>query len=552
MGETWIPGLGQAVAPIVFVTGIGQTWSTLRDDTKHRWNLFPDDKEVLFRDYPKGGKRRLARLAAQAAVRCVTGLPVLRKKSIDTAMQDLFRWCTVDQSGKLPDRVEVRIYGARSFDKLAHVDFETGAYTDRFDASLLARIYKDIPCGSLADSFGAQNLYCFNYSTFSDIYADADALHRMLEEVIADQRDKTGAKKVILVPMSMGATVVSAYLDKYYTDTGSIGENLVEKVVSIVGAWDGSDGLADLLACNGGEGWRTRFYGDFLPAMLGDKQWLLHLLRKKATDDTLRQLLDGALDNLLLNTSAFLALLPLARFDALAEKLFSPARMQRLPRIRAVRAEADAYHAAQQNLRHRLYAIRENCGVGFYFLCGYGMLFGNGGSDFDFLKLFDSAEKTNSDTVIQVSSTAPGTSFVKPGERFADSAGRRLSPDGSVDAATAWFPETSWYFAGQEHELGHNTTALKLAIDIALGKVADVHTPYYPQFNESRDVRPAMAALEKAQALLAAPQLSAEEKRTLAQRADAVETMLACTVNRRKEDDDTVHKLLAQLETLQH
>ena len=48
---------------------------------------------------------------------------------------------------------------------------------------------------------------------------------------------------VVLVPMSMGASVVTAYMDAYPT----VEENHIRRVVSIVGAWDGSDVVADLL-----------------------------------------------------------------------------------------------------------------------------------------------------------------------------------------------------------------------------------------------------------------------------------------------------------------
>ena len=531
----------KAIAPIVFVTGIGQTWSSLQSDPDHRWNLFPGDKEVLFHDYPKGGKKRLAGFAARALRMALTGSDAVQKKHIDGVLQDVLRWCRTDENGQLPPQVNVRIYGARSFAELAHTDFATGGYTDDEDKSLLRRIYADIPCRELAAEYGAENMYCFNYSTFSDLYTNAEKLHAMLEQVIEDQKDKTGARQVILIPMSMGATVVSAYLDRYYTDTGCTGENLVSKVVSIVGAWDGSDGMADLLACNGGADWNEKFYDTFLRDAIDNDALFkaLNLIDRKGVNTLLVRLVDGLLDNLLLNTSAFMALIPKDRFGALENKLFNENRKQSVVRFDTVRSEALRYHAAQCNLQNRLYGLQKHCGIGFYFIAGYNMSFGGAKSDFEFLGLLGSADNTNSDAVIQVSSTVPGTTWVRCGSQLSDREGSRLSPDKTIDAASAWFPDTSWYFEGQEHELGSNNTALKLAVGIAFGDVEDVNDARFPQFNQSRDIRPAMKYLHKAEKYDADDE-KAEEIR---QAADAVRAMLARTHNDRKADDALVKKL---------
>lgn len=535
----------KAIAPIVFVTGIGQTWSSLRSDTEHRWNLFPGDSEVLFHDYPMGGKRRIASFALKVIKTAISGKDTVKEEHIDALMQDLFRWCRVDENGSLPEEVDVRIYGARSFDVLEHVDFATGGYTDDFGKSLLRRIYTDIPCQELAAEYGAENMYCFNYSTFSDLYADAEQLHDMIEAVIEDQKNKTGAKQVILVPMSMGATVVSAYLDKYYTDNGCIGENRVAKVISIVGAWDGSDGLADLLECNGGADWNERFYNNFLRDAVDNDALMrmLGLLNRDAMNRLLVRLVDGLLDNLLLNTSSFMALIPKGRFENLRVKLFSSERMRKVPRLAHVKSEAERYYAAQCNLKNRMYALRAHCGIGFYFVAGYNMPFGGAKSDFDFLKVFDSADKTNSDSVIQIDSTVPGTTWVKCGETLPENPSSRLSPDGSVDASTAWFADTSWYFEGQEHELGTNNTALRLVVDIAFGDAENVSDARYPQFNQSRDVRKALKYLREAQEELEKDELSDEKRAKITAAAQAVRDMLARTHNDRNADDALVKKL---------
>ncbi len=536
---------GTAKAPIVFVTGIGQTWSALQSDPDHRWNLFPGDTEVLFYNYPKGGKRRIASFALRCLRTALFGSDAVQKQHIDGVLQDVLRWCTVDTDGNLPKEVDVRIYGSRSFAELAHVDFATGKYTDDEGKSLLQRIYADIPCRELAAEYGAENMYCFNYSTFSDLYTDADKLHTMIGQVIEDQKDKTGASQVILVPMSMGATVVSAYLDKYYTDDGCIGDNRVSKVISVVGAWDGSDGLADLLACNGGDDWNEKFYDRFLREALDNDTLYkcMSLIDRKAVNGLLVRLVDGLLDNLLLNISTFMALIPKNRFASLENKLFGENRKQSVLRHEKVKEEAYRYHAAQNNLQKRMFALRDKCGIDFYFIAGYNITFGGVKSDFGFLSLLGSANETNSDSVIQISSTVPGTRWAKCGCTLTETENSRLSPDKTIDAATAWFPDTSWYFEGQEHELGSNNTALRLIVNIATDDVKDISDARFPQFNQARDVRKANKYLQKAEKMLSEDKLSDAEKEKIKEAVADVKAMLARTHNNRKADDAIVEKL---------
>ena len=118
-----------------------------------------------------------------------------------------------------------------------------------------------------------------------------------------------------------------------------------------------------------------------------------------------------------------------------------------------------------------------------------------------------------------------------------------MSPDNTVDASTAWFADTSWYFEGQEHELGTNNTALRLAVDLALGEVENTQNEKYPQFNESRDIRKAMKYLHDAEEELAKKDLSDEKRKKILAAAKAVQEMLDRTHNDRKADDALVEKL---------
>ncbi len=65
----------------------------------------------------------------------------------------------------------------------------------------------------LCETYGAKNVYCFNYDWRVDVVETAKGLRRFVETV----KKNTGAKKVNLVGCSMGGAVLSAYLDAYKT-----------------------------------------------------------------------------------------------------------------------------------------------------------------------------------------------------------------------------------------------------------------------------------------------------------------------------------------------
>lgn len=503
--------------PLIFVTGIGQTWSTLKGDPE-RWNLFPRSRKVLLNGFRVPDYLRLARLACEGFISIKTGKG-LSAGNARKVISSIMKYCIPDRNGKLPPEVDVRIYGSRSFNELRYISLLTGEKTDNFADSFLDRIYRDIPCGRIVDEEGEKQLFCFNYSSFSRLYADADSLHGMIKEVLR----KTGAEKAVLIPMSMGATVVNAYLDKY-------GSELVSKVVSIVGAWKGSDAMADLLLFRTAKDAQSR-----LDSLLGGKAFeFARKANQKKLHNTLAVLIDAFVETVLLKTTTFMALIPPERYGEVSEKYFTPERFSREPYLKEIQAEAERYHAAQTALDSRLHSLNEKYGTEFYFISGYSMKFGEGSGDFSFLGLMESAEGSNTDGVIQISSTTPGTTAYS---------------DGSIDSSTSYFPGTSWYFRNQKHELGTNNTALRLAFDIAKGRIKDINGKY-PQFNEVRDVTEAYRLLEKAGKLLGENSLSEESRAALSDAVSGVENMLESVINNPADDKKAVSLLRKQLDEI--
>ena len=522
--------------PVVFVTGIGQTWSTLNNSDGYSWNLVPQKKEIVFKDFNLKMYFRLAGVLLRGFMTLTTSSDFTNAKSVRDLFAALLSCCVVDENDNLPENVDVRIYGSRSFDELRHVDLLTGEKCADFEKSMLRRIYHDIPCKELADEIGEENLYCFNYSPFSDIYADAAALHKTIKEIIAKRKD---CKRVILVPMSMGASVVNAYIDKYYSDEdGAVDGDYVSKIISMVGAWNGSDGLSDLITFNTDDD-----FTDLLVNLMDDK-YAKHLskFREKQIEKVFGSLIDGVVHSVILRNTSFMALVPKERYKEVIEKLFSQTTDKKLLEVAE---KSKQYYNAQCNLINRLLTLRDKCSVGIYFICGYNKKFGQDSRDFDFLSLFRSAKTTNSDSVIQISSTAPGAKSAPPGEVF-EKEGRYISPDRTVDISESPFRDTIWLFDGQYHEIGDNNTAIKLAGDIVLGNVENIDGKY-PQFNKSRDVRGVDDLLIKAKQIIENNKLPESKKTAVASAAGKVGKMLESIENNPDYDNALVRALKDEL-----
>lgn len=485
----------KAKAPIIFVTGIGQTWTSLKNGkSKERWNLVPRGKETIFEDFKFSDYATLVNFCIKAVFSALTGVKLSDKTAVK-AISKLMKYCIADENGKLGNELNVRIYGARSFDKLRNINFDTNEVDENAPKTMLSQIYHDIQCERYIGEYGEENLYCFNYSTFSNLYDNADLLHKMIKEVIEDQKDKTGSDKVILVPMSMGATVVNAYLDKYLSEENPADGCLVSKVISIVGAWNGSDGLADVLNFDIADDFDEKLY----KMLNGKTREKIEKLNSVKLHKLGKTVVDAFVESILLRVSSFMALIPAERYDETAKTLFTPERFKRISHLSKVKAEAERYHKAQENLKNRLEFLNKHHNIGIYFISGCSLKFGDENRDFDFLSMFKSVERDNTDAVIQISSTAPGTNFVHPTKKFnEDKNNPYLSPDLTVDASTCYFKNTSWYFIGQQHELGTNNTALKLAIDIAIDEVKDIYGKY-PQFNYKRNVSGVYELIDKAE-----------------------------------------------------
>lgn len=550
---------------VLFVTGIGQSYSylfdksyvadgafengTLQDYDNYasliaegkylkRWNLFNNFDEAF------GDEDTIKNLVSVVFDLLVSGFirkNIVKTEEVEKVVQSLFRFNLVDENGNSDPRVVTPRY-------VMPVSDYPGIINDdgEFVSEAKNRFYSSIPCKEIAQEKFGDNfedyLYVFNYSAFSYTSNNVDALHNFIETVIAD--NKVGAKDVVLVPMSMGASVVTAYMDKYPT----VEENHIRRVVSIVGAWDGSDVVADLLTQQYCDNSADLFYNGLISDLVGEPWgYLINIIIRIFPKQVLRDFIDQALlvisKDLFCMTPSLCNLIPSDRY-AEVEHLFTSD---------VVKAEADSFQNAKKNIQNTIASL-ENEGVTFSYISGYGLSFGAITSDYKMFGFMKNAPLTNSDEIINIDSTAPGTSFVTPGTEFEDKDGRILSPDGSLDISTTYRKDSSWFFYGQKHELEHNNTAIALAIELALGNIKTVYDCdnleedgiYFPQFNGARNLkrlnRNYLPDLEK-YCETTGYTLTADQQAVL----DAAETMTKSTVNNYEADNAVIENVRLML-----
>ncbi len=493
---------------VVFVTGIGQSYSYLFDESytqegafengtlqdfenyapliaewkyDSRWNLFNSFDEA-FSDTET--ILTLVSVVFELLFSSVLRWNIIDQDKVDSVVKALFHFNLVDENGNADPRVVTPRY-AMPVSEFPGAINEQGEY----ESEAKNRFYSSIPCKDIARAKFGENfedyLYVFNYSAFSYTSKNVEALHEFVETIIAN--NKVGAKDIVLVPMSMGASVVTAYMDKYPT----VAENHIRRVVSIVGAWDGSDVVADLLMRRYCDNSADLFYNGLLSDLIGEPWgYVVNIALRLFPKPILRNFVDMALGaiatELFCATPSLCNLIPMDQYEEVSTLIKSP----------VVKAEADAFQLAKSRLDTTMSNLEKE-GVTFSFISGYGLPFGAITSDYSAFGFMASASTTNSDEIINIDSTAPGTSFVAPSEQFEDTTGRELSPDGTIDISTTLRKESSWFFYKQKHELEYNNTAIALALELATGNVktiADCDNPeedeyYFPQFNKARNLK---------------------------------------------------------------
>lgn len=355
-------------------------------------------------------------------------------------------------------------------------DAETQSYM-QYQCSYLYRI---LPLRSVSDIIGEENLFFFTFSLFGDPMESA----RRLDEYIDTVLQKTGAKKVNLLPISLGGTVFTAFCDQF-TDTDK-----VNSIVNVVPVLNGTQSVTDMFNRDfdvSADFW----YNEGIPMMISEfteygelighaANFLLRSLPAEVNAAMLTRIYDALLNNLFVNTPQIWAMVTREAYPELAEKYLGDE--EHAP----VRAKTDAFYQAQLDLEDNIKAMTAN-GIKINIISGYGLHTGD--ARYNFFRVTANADKVNGDGVINVESTTLGATAALPGEKLSE--GGRLSPDGEVDASTGVLPDNTWYFYNMHHEDAANNAPV-INLSVALMYSHDVENvssnpEKYPQFNGNSD-----------------------------------------------------------------
>ena len=396
--------------------------------------------------------------------------------------------------------------------------------------------YRMVPMEPLVDVIGKDHVYFFTFNLVGDPMDSADDLDEYIDMV----KEQTGHDKVTLLPVSLGGTILTAYLEQY-------GHEDIDQIVNAVACLNGTDIVADFYARE----WNLSdeyLYHEFIASIFVESNGtptlgylintLLHIFPRSGINALLSGAMSGILDTMMLNCPQFWAMIPSYRYEELAARYLTDKPV--------LKARTDAFQQARLNLNDNILAAVED-GVRVDSISGANLDFGE--QMYAYFGIVASADKVNSDGIINLSSTtlgatgAPGDKTLSDIEYDAksyctDPTHNHISPDNMVDVSTSILPENTWIFLEQHHEVGNNDIVLNLAKAIILGEVKDVNDDpeKYPQFNGSCTTKyirrwrlpDAYAVLEKEAA--GEITLSAEDKAELLAAIEEGEAVIASTI----------------------
>ena len=352
--------------------------------------------------------------------------------------------------------------------------------------------YRMIPMKSVVDEIGGEdNLYFFTFPLISDPMITAAKLDKYIQMV----KEQTGKDKVNIVTISLGGTILTAYLELYkntnYPD--------INKVLNVVSCLDGTDVMGDFYMRNFNIE-DEFFFQEFLPMVMKEMNGyatLGHLINialkifpRSVIEAILTAAVDGILDTLMLNCPQFWAMIPKDRYDDVINKY---SFIKNDPEYSRLYATIEKFQQARLNLKDNLIKLNKQ-GALVHNVCGYDLDYSS--QDYCFFAAMKSSLTTNSDAIIDIDSTSLGATYAPAGEvlseeYLAQNNSKYVSPDGSIDASTCLFPDNVWFFHGQHHEVGRNDVVIKLIAKLASNQInstADMPDKF-PQFNGNRNTR---------------------------------------------------------------
>ena len=457
-------------SPVIVLPGINHSPTYLYDE---------NDEPFMYNGNHLGGtllilnESALSTGAILKAVAAVLGTLLLQTnlgldKIAYNLVSEIFKYQRCDENGNHIENLKTKRWN-HSLEYMSEDDLEW--------------TYRMVPMKSLVDEIGEDHVYFFTFNLVGDPMTSADELKEYVEMV----KEQTGHDKVTFLPVSLGGTILTAYLEKY-------GHEDLDQIVNAVACLDGTDIVADMMARE----WRLEdeyLYHDFISNIFVESEGvptlgylintILHIVPRSGIDALLSGAISAIIDTLMVNCPQFWAMLPSYRYEALAERYLADKPV--------LKAKTDAFQQARLNLKQNILdAVAD--GVRVNSIAGANLDLGE--EMYTYFNIVASAEKVNSDGIVNLNSTTLGATGAAHDQTLADvdyekntyckdPTHNHVSPDNMVDTSTAVLPENTWVFLDQYHEVGRNDVVLNLAKAIILGEVTDVHSDpeNYPQFN---------------------------------------------------------------------
>lgn len=412
--------------------------------------------------------------------------------------------------------------------------------------------YRMIPMQAIKDDVGEDNLYLYAFPLIGDPMESAAGLDEYIQKIKADK----GVDKVNIVTISLGGTILTAYLELMK----GTGYPDVNRVVNVVSCLQGTDVMGDFYLRNFNLD-DEFFFHEYIPMIMEETEGnatlghiiniALKIFPKQVIYTILTAAVDGIIDSLMHNCPQFWAMIPTDRYDdakAKYSEIWEDSSYAKLA------TKLDAFHTAALNLNDNLTELMDD-GKLVHNVVGYGLDYS--AQDYCFFAAMKSSLTTNSDAIIDIDSTSLGATYVPAGEilpddiLFSDTA--IISPDGSIDISTCLFPENVWLFEGQHHEVGRNDVVISLIGKLITGEIKSVNdmSDAYPQFNGNRNTRKITRwYLEEAEEVLNAEDKSMYEEADLIELQaayDEAQALLQTTICEPTEAEAVTDRLLNAL-----
>lgn len=315
--------------------------------------------------------------------------------------------------------------------------------------------YVMLPMQKLTEEIGEENVWLYTFNLVGDPMQSAKELDEYIEKV----KEKTGKDKVILLNVSLGGTIFTAYIDEYgYED--------IHQVVNVVAATDGTDIVADMFmrSFNLEDEY---FYNDFIAMIaqenMGDIAYgylinaALRIFPKTVLQTMISRVMDALLETMMINAPQLWALVPSARYDEVSAKYLSDGAKP------VLKAKLDRYHETQLHLKENVLKAKDE-GVRIDNICGSDLCYGE--DEYTFFNIVKSAVAVNGDGIIPLYSAGMGATGADIGTTLSAYNEKYTNSSRTVDLSTSYLPDNTWVFEKQHHEVGNNSVVLNLAKEI--------------------------------------------------------------------------------------